>query len=161
MNEPSQATGKAISLSELAKAQQSSRVSNESPGKYSSDAFPVGETSPEVRVALNKALKNVPITMRRSLTWDQGSEINDWEKIETDLELDIYICSPHSPWERPTNERANRQLRYWLPKRTDLKVHSQKQLNHIAHILNTQPRRIHNWNTSQEIYNQLTDAMTV
>lgn len=82
--------------------------------------------------------------------------MTNWQQMELDLGIDIYFCHPHSPWERPSNEHTNRQLRYWLPKRTNLRVHGQERLDQVAKILNTQPRRLHNWNTPQQVYDRLT-----
>ncbi len=53
----------------------------------------------------------------------------------------MYFADAHSPWQRGHNDNGNRQLRYWLPKGTDLRSHSQADLDPICDVLNTQPRR--------------------
>ncbi len=115
-------------------------------------ALPHRRTTADVRAALGGAFAAVPRHLRCSLTWDQGIEMTDWRGIEAATEMDVFFCHPHSPWERPSNEHTNRQLRYWLPKGTDLSVHGPAQLDRIAGVLNTLPRRLLAWKTPQYIY---------
>lgn len=107
------------------------------------------------RAAIGRLLGRVPRWLRRSLTWDQGREMADWQRLGTDWDLPIYFCDPHSPWQRPTNEHTNGLLRRWMPKGTDLTVHTQTGLDLIAHQLNTMPRRLHNWTSAVDQYNLL------
>lgn len=86
----------------------------------------------------------------RSLTWDRGSEMAQWENLRAVWGLDVFFCDPHSPWQRGQNEHGNRQLRFWLPKGTDLRVHTQRHLDAITTVLNTQPRRLLGWDTPAE-----------
>ena len=97
----------------------------------------------------------MPTGLRRSLTWDQGIEMADWAGVEADLDLEVYFCHPHSPWERPSNEHTNRQLRYWLPKGHDLRHYPQDTLDQVATVLNTLPRRLLTWHTPQHLYDRL------
>ncbi len=89
-----------------------------------------------------------------SLTWDRGAELTRWPDLVNQHGIDIYFCDPKSPWQRGTSENQNRQLRFWLRKGTDLTIHTQRDLNHYSHILNTTPRRLHNGNTAHHIYQQ-------
>ena len=117
--------------------------------------LPRGSGSSEVRDALIEALRQVPVSMRRTLTWDQGSEMHLWRHVEEALELPVYFCHPRSPWERGSNENANRQLRYWFRKGTDIGVHSQAEVDQVTFILNNQPRRLLGWSTSAQRYGEL------
>ena len=100
-----------------------------------------------VREAVVAALAQLPAHMRRTLTWDQGSEMALHEKITTALELPVYFADPHSPWQRPTNENTNGLLRDWFPKGSDLSVHPAAYLELVATELNARPRKTLGWDT--------------
>jgi IS30 family transposase len=79
--------------------------------------------------------------MMRSLTWDRGTEMAQHKQITLATSVDIYFCDPQSPWQRGTNQNTNRLLRQYFPKKTNLAVHSQDDLNLVAERLNTRPRK--------------------
>ena len=74
------------------------------------------------------------------MTWDRGSELARYDKIQLELKMPVYFCDPHSPWQRGTNENTNRLLRHWLTKGTDLSRFSAADLRRIAARLNARPR---------------------
>ena len=80
------------------------------------------------------------ISVRRSP--GKGCEMSAWADIEALIDgLTIYFCDPHAPWQRPTKENTNGILRRWLPKGTDLSIHSRTDLNLIESYITTMPRR--------------------
>lgn len=87
-----------------------------------------------------EAMIRLPEHLRRSLTWDRGSELANYRDIEAQLEMPVYFCDPHSPWQRGSNENTNRLLRFWLEKGTDLSIHTADDLARIAATLNRRPR---------------------
>jgi len=95
-----------------------------------------------VQAAIVSKLQNFPKLLRNSLTWDQGSELALHANIKTALDMDVYFCDPHSPWQRGTNENTNGLLREYFPKGTDLSQYSEKYLDAVADELNDRPRKV-------------------
>jgi IS30 family transposase len=75
------------------------------------------------------------------LTWDRGKELADHQRLTLATEVDVYFCDPRCPWQRGSNENTNRLLRQYLPRGTDLSLHSQAKLSAIARQLNERPRK--------------------
>jgi IS30 family transposase len=102
-----------------------------------------------------KKLRHVPAPLRKTLTYDRGKEMAEHERLAQRLAIRIFFADPHSPWQRGTNENTNGLLRQYLPKGTDLSGYTQRELNAIAHRLNTRPRKCLNFATPLEVYAHL------
>lgn len=113
------------------------------------------KSAQDVREGFERQMRNIDSFLRLSMTYDRGSEMAEHPLMSKHLKMDIYFADPHSPWQRGSNENANGLLRQYLPKGTDLSVHSQIVLNDIAWLLNTRPRKRHGWETPQERFDQL------
>ena len=77
------------------------------------------------REGFPRKLRHVPAPLRKTLTYDQGKEMAEHERLAQRLALQVFFVDPHSPWQRGTNENTNGLLRQYLPKGTDLwAIHS-------------------------------------
>lgn len=94
-----------------------------------------------VVAALSQHVRQLPATLRRSLTWDRGLEMAQHQSFTVATDVKVYFCDPQSPWQRGTNENTNGLLRQYLPKKTDLSGFSQSDLDQIALRLNQRPRK--------------------
>ncbi len=99
------------------------------------------KTTEEVVNKLIEHAKTLPTHVYRSLTWDRGAELKQHRRFSLATNIDVYFCDPKSPWQRGSNENTNGLLRQFLPKKTDLSVHSQEELDKIADLLNRRPRQ--------------------
>jgi IS30 family transposase len=108
-----------------------------------------------VATAMIAVMKDLPVQLRRSLTWDQGSEMGRHAQIALATGLDIYFCDPHSPWQRGSNENTNGLLRQYFPKGSVLSAHPKAHLDHVAAELNSRPRQTLGFRTPAEAFNDL------
>ena len=100
-----------------------------------------GHGAQAVRDAIAESIATLPQQLRRSLAWDQGTEMAQHAQLRIDTDLDIYFCDPQSPWQRGTNENTNGLLRQYFPKGTDLSRHSRGDLDAVAAALNSRPAK--------------------
>ena len=112
-----------------------------------------GHGAQAVRQAIAASITTLPQQLRRSLTWDQGTEMAQHAQLRIDADLDIYFCDPQAPWQRGTNENTNGLLRQYFPKGTDLSRHTRHDLDAVAATLNSRPRKTLGWRTPAEALN--------
>ena len=117
--------------------------------------LPKGHTADSVQREVIRKMKNLPEHLRKSLAWDQGAELAFHGKISKELDLQVFFCDPHSPWQRGTNENTNGLLRQYFPKGTDLSVHSDEELDDVAAELNGRPRMTLGWKTPAQKFLEL------
>jgi IS30 family transposase len=100
-----------------------------------------GKDTESVVSALSKEVRKLPVALRRSLTWDRGTELAQHKQFTVATDVQVYFCDPKSPWQRGTNENTNRLLRQYFPDGTELSTFSQADLNKVALRLNQRPRK--------------------
>jgi IS30 family transposase len=105
-------------------------------------------------------MKRLPREVRRSMTYDRGSEMACHPELARRLKIDIWFCDPHAPWQRGSNENTNGLLRQFMPKGTDLSEASQTWLNDVARLMNGRPRKTLGWKTPAEAMAEEIKAFT-
>lgn len=113
------------------------------------------KTATSVREAFTRKLDGIPAALLKSLTYDQGKEMAEHKLLAADLNLQVFFCHPHSPWERGTCESQNGRIRHYLPKGTDLSLVSYQQLSAYQEMLNERPRKILGWKSPAQCFREL------
>ena len=109
------------------------------------------KSAQHVRKGFEANMINVPGFLRLSMTYDRGAEMAQHPLMSKHLDLKIYFADRNAPWQRGSSENTNGLLRQFLPKGTDLSIHSQAELDHIAWLLNTRPRKRFGFKTPQDL----------
>lgn len=112
-------------------------------------------SSASVLDGFTRRLKTIPASLRKTLTYDQGTEMALHDTLAKRLHIDIFFCDPHSPWQRGSNENANGLIREYLPKGMDLSTLTQQELSTIENALNHRPRKILGFRTPHEVFTEL------
>ena len=108
-----------------------------------------------VRKAFEKEFKQLPKLMKKSLTYDNGTEMAQHKLFTKNTKVQVYFTHPYSPWERPTNENTNGLLRDYFPKGTDLSSVTKKRLKQVQNELNERPRKVLDYHTPNEVFDKM------
>jgi IS30 family transposase len=107
-----------------------------------------GNRSDNMRDQLIEALGVMPATLRRTLTWDRGSEMAKHAEVTAALGTLVYFCDPASPWQRASNENANGLLRQYFRKGADLSTVEQAEVRFAADEINGRQRAVLEWDSA-------------
>lgn len=107
--------------------------------------LPHDHTAVRVAGQLSLAMKDLPVLLKQSLTWDQGREMAAHVSFTSGTGIPVFFCDPHSPWQRPSNENMNGLVREYFPKGIELQDYSQPYLDAVARELNDRPRQVLDW----------------
>jgi IS30 family transposase len=113
-------------------------------------ALPSGESNGFARGAA-AALAVIPNRYQRTMTLDNGTEMQSYELLERLTPLNVYFAYPYHSWERGTNENTNGLLRQYFPKKSSLAV-GQDRLDQAVVLLNTRPRKRLDYRTPAEVF---------
>ena len=107
-----------------------------------------------VRKAFEQEFKSIPTQMKKTLTYDNGTEMAQHKLFTKNTKIQVYFAHPYSPWERPTNENSNGLIRHYFPKGTDFSEVSKKELKRVQNELNERPRDVLNWKTPKDVFDE-------
>ncbi len=88
----------------------------------------------------------------KTLTFDNGTEFTQHEKIAAALKARTYFATPYASWERGINENTNGLLRQFFPKRTNFKTVTPAQIQQAVALLNNRPRKTRHYKTPNELF---------
>jgi len=110
--------------------------------------------SDSVIARLRRWLACLPPGMRKSMTFDNGTEFALHHRLGSSLGVQTFFCDPHSPWQKGGIENAIGRLRRFLPRKTDLDALSARDLKAAARRYNTTPRKALGWKTPAEAFSR-------
>jgi len=110
--------------------------------------------------AITGRLNRYPQGLRRTITYDNGCENVEHEKINAILGTKSYFCNPFHSWEKGSIEHAIGLIRRFLPKKTDFAIIDTHQLRKIENLINNRPRKCLGYQTPREVMKSLSVALT-
>lgn len=110
------------------------------------------KTSQTTASAISNRLNALPHRAKRTMTFDNGPENSDWQRLEKLINIKTFFAHAYHSWERGANENANSLIRDYFPKKTDFTTISDKKLSFVERELNTRPRKRLGWKTPLEVF---------
>lgn len=117
-----------------------------------------GKDSASVVSALAQQMQQLPAELRKSVTWDRGTEMAQHKAFTVATDIDVYFCDPQSPWQRGSNENTNGLLRQYFPDGMNLASLSQQDLDQVALELNQRPRQTLGFRSPANVFDSFVAA---
>lgn len=136
------------------------QVTVERTARYAKLAKLPAKEARAMSVALTRRLSHYPPELRRSLTYDNGSENTEHLRTNRILGTRSYFCEPYHSWERGTVENTIGLVRRFFPKKTDLATLSKNQIHTVERWLNHRPRKCLGFKTPAEVFGSTGVALT-
>ena len=114
-----------------------------------------------VRESLLALFRPLRRKLRRSVTFDNGSEFSLHTALKARLGMRTFFCDPHAPWQKGGIENAIGRLRRPLPRKSDLALISQQQLDQLIDRYNSTPRKCLSFRTPLEVFNALSQRVAL
>ena len=117
--------------------------------------LPDEKTSEHVVKGFSDEFDEVPEELKKSLTYDNGTEMTLHKIITKQTGMPVYFADPGCPGQRGTNENTNGLIREFFPKGTDFKTISRSELKRVEKLLNQRPRKILGFRTPEEVFREM------
>ncbi len=115
----------------------------------------VNKSAEETTNALVMTIESLPSEMFKTITFDNGGEGAGHVKIRKEYNLETYFCDSFASWQKGGVENANKLIRYYLPRNTDLSKLTDRDIYDIQEKLNNRPRKCLNYKSPNEIINEV------
>lgn len=119
------------------------------------------KTAASIRQQLSARLAALPRPLRRSLTFDNGTEFALHYKLSCKLAQGTFFCDPHAPWQKGGIENAIGRMRRFLPRKSDMATIDQNQLKRIVDRYNNTPRKCLAFKTPNEVFSQIINRVAL
>jgi IS30 family transposase len=110
---------------------------------------------------IRRRLANLPQTLRKTISFDNGSEFSEHHRLHQSLGAETFFCDPHSPWQKGGVENSIGRLRRILPRKTDITTVNRQQLQRIADRFNNIPRKCLDFQTPKEAFSKLSSTLAL
>ena len=102
----------------------------------------------------------LPVTARRSITFDRGLEFVSWRELESGMGTQVWFCDPQAPWQKGSVENLNKCARRYLPRNTPVAALSDRSMKAICDRLNATPRKCLGYRTPAEAFRDELERLT-
>lgn len=114
-----------------------------------------GYSHHEVNKGFEKVFSKLPLSLRKTLTYDRGPEMASHQKLTEKTKVKVFFCDPQSPWQRGSNENINGLVRQFFPKGTDFSLVNLKRIKDVERLLNDRPRKVLNYRKPKELFQEM------
>jgi len=142
------------------KSKAAIQVTVERKARYTKLAKLTKKGSRQMSIALVRRLSRIPTPLRRSITYDNGSENTEHLRTNRLLGTRSYFCEPFHSWERGTVENTIGLVRRFFPKKTDFARISKSRIQSVERWLNNRPRKCLGFKTPAEVFKSAGVALT-
>lgn len=113
------------------------------------------KTAEETANALVRTIESLPNELFKTITFDNGTENVKHTEIKKKYGIETYFCDPFASWQKGGVENANKLIRQYLPRKTDLSQLTDLDIYNIQEKLNNRPRKCLNYLTPNEVINKV------
>ncbi len=131
------------------------QTSVERVSRYTTITKVADKTARRCREALGASLRPLPPHLRRSVTYDNGTENAEHFLLNQEIGTRSFFCDPYHSWEKGSVENRNGVIRRPFPKRTNFDNISEKKVQSVEQSINARPMKCLDYKTPAEVFSSL------